>query len=128
MATIAARIDDRFRLLTGGSRTAMPRHRTLRAVVEWSWDLLDENERTLAQRLAVFPAGATSASARAVFPELTDVDIDDLLDALADKSLLHVLSADTADADGTVGPTSATACSRRSASTGSNVWESLASW
>src|SRR4051794_39325419 len=50
---LAARLDDRFRLLTGGSRTALPRHRTLRAVVDWSWDLLDEPERRLARRLAV---------------------------------------------------------------------------
>ena len=56
---IAVRLSDRFRLLTGGSRTAMPRHRTLRAVVEWSWDLLAPDERLLAERLAVFPAGAT---------------------------------------------------------------------
>ena len=60
---IAARLSDRFRLLTGGSRTAMPRHRTLRAVVEWSWDLLAPDERLLAERLAVFPAGATVDSA-----------------------------------------------------------------
>ena len=53
---VAARLDDRFRLLTGGSRTALPRHRTLRAVVDWSWSLLDDDERRLAQRLAVFPA------------------------------------------------------------------------
>ena len=63
---IAAKLSDRFRLLTGGSRTAMPRHRTLRAVVEWSWDLLGPKERLLAERLAVFPAGATEASAIAV--------------------------------------------------------------
>ena len=56
---ISARLSNRFRLLTGGSRTAMPRHRTLRAVVEWSWDLLAPDERLLAERLAVFPAGAT---------------------------------------------------------------------
>lgn len=88
VSEIAARLDDRFRLLTGGSRTAMPRHRTLRAVVEWSWDLLDEQERTLAQRLAVFPAGATADSARAVCADVADVDA--ILDALVDKSLLQV--------------------------------------
>ena len=54
---VAARLDDRFRLLTGGSRTALPRHRTLRAVVAWSWDLLEPAERQLADRLAVFPGG-----------------------------------------------------------------------
>ena len=45
-------------MLTGGNRTAMPRHQTLRAVVEWSWDLLSEPERLLLERLAVFPSGA----------------------------------------------------------------------
>jgi predicted ATPase len=63
---IATRLCDRFRLLTGGSRTALPRHRTLRAVVAWSWELLGDAERLLAERLTVFPAGATLASAEAV--------------------------------------------------------------
>ena len=60
---IAARLTDRFRLLTGGSRTALPRHRTLLAVVEWSWDLLSDDERRLARRLAVFVGGITVSSA-----------------------------------------------------------------
>ena len=63
---IAARLSDRFRLLAGGNRTAVPRHRTLRAVVEWSWDLLSKQERLLAERLAVFPAGADLRAAVAV--------------------------------------------------------------
>ena len=63
---LAARLDDRFRLLTGGSRAALPRHRTLRAVVDWSWGLLEEHERALARELAVFSAGATEESAAAV--------------------------------------------------------------
>jgi predicted ATPase len=56
-AQLAARPGDRFALLTGGSRTALPRHQTLRAVVDWSWDLLSERERVLTRRLAVFPGG-----------------------------------------------------------------------
>jgi predicted ATPase/DNA-binding SARP family transcriptional activator len=56
---LAERLDDRFALLTGGSRTALPRHQTLRAVVDWSWELMSPAERALARRLAVFPAGAT---------------------------------------------------------------------
>jgi predicted ATPase/DNA-binding SARP family transcriptional activator len=56
---IAARLDDRFRLLTGGSRTALPRHQTLQAVVEWTWDLLSDDERFLATRFSVFLDGAT---------------------------------------------------------------------
>jgi predicted ATPase/DNA-binding SARP family transcriptional activator len=85
---IAARLSDRFRLLTGGSRTALPRHRTLRAVVEWSWDLLTDDERTLVEQLSVFPSGVTASSATAV----TDVDpaeVPDLLASLIDKSLLQ---------------------------------------
>ena len=62
-AQLAERLDDRFALLTGGSRTVLPRHQTLRAVVDWSWHLLSDPERTLARRLAVFPAGASLAAA-----------------------------------------------------------------
>jgi len=65
-AQLAERLDDRFALLTGGSRTALPRHQTLRAVVDWSWELLSEPERVLARRLSVFPAGATLAAAERV--------------------------------------------------------------
>ncbi len=90
---IAARLSNRFRLLTGGSRTAMPRHRTLRAVVEWSWDLLASDERLLAERLAVFPAGATVATAVAICSDdlLPGGDVGDLLLALVDKSLLTMI-------------------------------------
>ena len=90
VAEIATRLSDRFRLLTGGSRTAMPRHRTLRAVVEWSWDLLTPGERLLAERLAVFPAGATVHSATAVCGDdrLPADEIGDLLLSLVDRSLL----------------------------------------
>lgn len=84
---LAERLDDRFRLLTGGSRTALPRHRTLRAVVDWSWELLDEPERVLARRLAIFTAGATVASAGAVYGD----DAFDGLAALAERSLLQVI-------------------------------------
>jgi predicted ATPase len=91
LGDIADRLSDRFRLLTGGSRTALPRHRTLRAVVEWSWELLSPAERLLAERLAVFPAGATSVSAAAVCSDASVVplDVPDLLSALVDKSLLQ---------------------------------------
>jgi predicted ATPase/DNA-binding SARP family transcriptional activator len=88
---IAARLSDRFRLLTGGSRTAVPRHRTLRAVVEWSWDLLSEPERLLAERLAVFAGTIATSDAIAVCADdrLPADDIDGLLDSLLDKSLLQ---------------------------------------
>ncbi|GHF88684.1 putative ATPase/DNA-binding SARP family transcriptional activator [Amycolatopsis bartoniae] len=86
LADLASRLDDRFRVLSRGSRTAAPRHRTLRAVVEWSWDLLSDPERELLRRLSVFPGGVTVESARAV----SDVDTEELLTGLADKSLLEV--------------------------------------
>lgn len=89
---VAARLDDRFRLLTGGSRTAMPRHQTLRAVVAWSWELLEDAERTLAERLSVFPGGVRADSAAAVHPASSD-EIYDLLSALVDKSLLQPAGA-----------------------------------
>jgi hypothetical protein len=85
---IAARLDDRFRLLTGGSRTALPRHRTLRAVVDWSWDLLGPAERDLAERIAVFPAGVTAASAAAA---AGGAPVEETLAALVDRSLLQFL-------------------------------------
>lgn len=63
---LADRLDDRFRLLTSGSRTLLPRQQTLRAVVDWSWDLLDERERAVLRRLSVFAGGCDLASAEAV--------------------------------------------------------------
>ncbi|HEX4690439.1 MAG TPA: BTAD domain-containing putative transcriptional regulator [Solirubrobacteraceae bacterium] len=93
LETLAERLDDRFRLLTGGSRTALPRHRTLRAVVDWSWELLDERERRFARRLAVLRAGPTAESAIAVAaePGAGEADALDALAALADRSLLQVV-------------------------------------
>ncbi|MGW0060198.1 AfsR/SARP family transcriptional regulator [Streptosporangium sandarakinum] len=87
-AEVAARLDDRFRLLSRGSRTAQPRHRTLRAAVEWSWDLLGEDERTMAGRLTVFAGGATLEAVERVtgLP-----DAIDLLAGLVDKSLVEVV-------------------------------------
>ncbi|MFC9754395.1 ATP-binding protein [Streptomyces sp. NPDC056921] len=63
---IADRLDDRFRLLTGGSRTVLPRQQTLRAVVDWSWDLLDEDERTALRQISVFAGGWDLRAAEAV--------------------------------------------------------------
>ena len=63
---IAARLDDRFRLLTGGSRTALPRQQTLKAAIDWSYDLLSEDEKTLLRRLSVFAGGWTLEAAEAV--------------------------------------------------------------
>src|SRR5215469_5009125 len=87
---LARRLDDRFRLLTGGSRTALPRHRTLRAVVDWSWDLLTEAERAVLRRLAVFSGGASLEAVERVCADevLARQQVLDLLTALTEKSLL----------------------------------------
>jgi predicted ATPase len=87
---VAERLADRFRLLTGGSRLALPRHQTLRAVVDWSWDLLGEAERTLLRRLAVFSGGATLEAAEEVCADadLPGAAVFDLLSSLVDKSLV----------------------------------------
>uniref|UniRef100_A0AAU2VZP1 Winged helix-turn-helix domain-containing protein n=1 Tax=Streptomyces sp. NBC_00008 TaxID=2903610 RepID=A0AAU2VZP1_9ACTN len=94
---IADRLDDRFRLLTGGSRTVLPRQQTLRAVVDWSWDLLDGHERTALRRLSVFSGGWTLAAAEAVCAERPDDahDVAAVLGSLVDKSL--VVAAPAAD-------------------------------
>jgi predicted ATPase/DNA-binding SARP family transcriptional activator len=81
---LADRLDDRFRLLTGGSRTALPRHRTLRAVVDWSWELLSDAERTVLRRLSVFSGGASLEAAEKVCAD----DALELLTALTEKSLV----------------------------------------
>ncbi|GAA2245450.1 BTAD domain-containing putative transcriptional regulator [Kitasatospora cystarginea] len=99
-AQLAGRLDDRLRLLAQGSRTALPRHRTLRAVIDWSWALLVEDERVLLRRLSVFSGGAGLADAHRVCaghwpggerPDETAVQ--DLLAALVDKSLVVLLPA-----------------------------------
>ncbi|MGC4748398.1 ATP-binding protein [Micromonospora sp. DT201] len=86
-AEIAAGLSDRFRLLSRGSRGAELRHQTLRAAVEWSWELLNPAERTLARRLSVFVGGATVASATAVCG-LPEPDMHDLLAGLTEKSFV----------------------------------------
>jgi non-specific serine/threonine protein kinase len=88
---IAVRLGDRFRLLTGGSRTALPRHRTLRASIDWSHDLLGEAERTLLRRLTVFAGGWTLEAAEAVCAGdgLASEEVLDLLSELTAKSLVQ---------------------------------------
>jgi predicted ATPase len=89
---LAARLDDAFRLLTGGSRTALPRHQTLQALIDWSYDLLPEAEQKLLRRLAVFAGGWTLAAAEAVCARdgLQAEAIAELLGRLFDKSLVLV--------------------------------------
>lgn len=111
-AQLAARLSDRFRLLTSGSRSALPRHRTLRGVVDWSWELLDEPERRLLRRLAVFPGGATLEAVERVgsdpapvpdagphtgSPTVAGQDVWEALFALVDKSLVTVESPEHDD-------------------------------
>jgi predicted ATPase/DNA-binding SARP family transcriptional activator len=89
VATLAERLDDRFRLLTGGARTALPRQQTLRAVVDWSYDLLFEDERRLFARLSVFAGGCDLEAAEAVCADdrVPAGEILDVLSRLVDKSL-----------------------------------------
>ncbi|WP_370256887.1 BTAD domain-containing putative transcriptional regulator [Streptomyces sp. V4I8] len=88
---IADRLDDRFRLLTSGSRTVRPRQQTLRAVVDWSWELLDDDERDVLRRLSVFAGGCDLPAAEAVCgPAALET-----LGSLVDKSL--VVAAPSAD-------------------------------
>ena len=89
---ILARLDDRFRLLASVGRTVDPRHRTLRATIDWSYDLLSPNEQTLLRRVSVFAGGFTAAAVRAACSGdgLEDERIADLLDRLVATSLAFV--------------------------------------
>jgi len=96
LATLAERLDDRFRLLSRGARTALPRQQTLRAVVDWSYDLLFADERRLFARLAAFTGGCGLPAAEAVCADdqVPAGEILDVLSRLVDKSLV------TASGDG----------------------------
>ncbi len=100
LAQIAERLDDSFRLLTGGSRTALPRHQTLRATIDWSYNLLSDAERTLLRRLSVFGGGWTLEAAERVCGDehVAEAEILDLLTALVDRSL--VVYDEPADGEG----------------------------
>jgi len=84
---IAERLDDRFKLLTGGSRTALPRQQTLRALIDWSYLTLNEMEQDVLRRLAVFSGGWTFEAAEAVAGEIEAMDG---LSGLVNKSLVNV--------------------------------------
>ena len=87
---IAARLDDRFRLLTGGSRMVLPRHQTLQGAIDWSYNLLSESERVLLRRLSVFAGGWTLEAAESVCVggSVDTAGMLDLLTSLVDKSLV----------------------------------------
>ena len=103
---IAARLDRAFDLLTGGSRVELPRHQTLKAMIDWSYDLLSPAERTLLQRLSVFAGGWTLEAAESVCADDGDVSqpgplqanqVIDLLGGLIDKSLVQFEPASGAE-------------------------------
>jgi predicted ATPase/class 3 adenylate cyclase len=87
---IHSRLDQRFRVLTGGSRDALPRQQTLRSLIDWSYDLLDERERVLFRRLGIFVDGFALEGSTAVCSaaDLDELDIFDVLASLVDKSLV----------------------------------------
>ena len=95
VGNIAARLDDRFRLLTGGDRTALPRQQTLRALIDWSYELLDPREKSVLSRLALFAGGWTLDAAEAVCAsgDVQESDVLELLGALVEKSLATLESA-----------------------------------
>ena len=84
------RLSDRFKLLTGGKRTVLPRQQTLRAMIDWSYDLLNDNEKLLFRRLAVFKGGWTLEAAEEICSDesLDSYEVIDLLTGLLDKSLI----------------------------------------
>ncbi|MBI1742496.1 tetratricopeptide repeat protein [Candidatus Acetothermia bacterium] len=93
---IVARLDDRFRLLTGGSRTALPRQQTLQQAMDWSWEPLSEQERAVLRRLAVFAGGCTLEAAEAICSGqgIEKSEVLDLLTHLVEKSLAMVQASE----------------------------------
>jgi tetratricopeptide (TPR) repeat protein len=97
-AQIASRLDDSFRLLTGGSRTALPRQQTLKALIDWSWTLLSDSEKKLLRRLSVFAGSFNLEAVEAICADtdpgpsneipMSEYEILDLLDGLVNKSLV----------------------------------------
>ena len=96
---VSQRLDQRFALLTDGSRAALPRHRTLRSMIDWSHDLLTDVEQAMLRRVAVFAGGWTLASAEAVCAGngIDSGEVIALLTSLADKSLVIVDEQDGRD-------------------------------
>jgi predicted ATPase/class 3 adenylate cyclase/DNA-binding CsgD family transcriptional regulator len=91
VSEISSRLDQRFRLLTGGSRTALPRHQTLRALIDWSYELLNPEEQIVLDRLSVFAGGWTLGAAEAITARggTGEWQVLDRLAALVDKSLVQ---------------------------------------
>ena len=91
---VADGLDDRFRLLAGGQRTALPRHQTLRATLDWSYELLSEDERAALRRLAIFPGGFEWEAARAILTT-TDREGPDVLDSLTELIAKSLVTRDS---------------------------------
>ncbi|MBC5806884.1 MAG: hypothetical protein GIX00_08445 [Candidatus Eremiobacteraeota bacterium] len=87
---LAQKLDERFKILTGGSRTALPRQQTLRALIDWSYDLLSQKEQILFSRLGIFAGSFTLEAATSVCADhdIEEIDVFDLVGSLADKSLV----------------------------------------
>ena len=94
---LAVRLDDRFRLLTRGRRTAMPRHQTLSATLDWSYEFLLESERVVLRRLAVFAGGFTLDAAQAVAAD-ADIDASEVDNQVANLVAKSLITADVGDA------------------------------
>ncbi len=88
LSRVASGLENRFALLTTGRRTALPRHRTLRAVFDWSYDLLPDVERVLLHRLALFPGGFTVEAACAVMGDYSSTEVADRISSLVEKSIV----------------------------------------
>jgi predicted ATPase/class 3 adenylate cyclase len=90
LRTVAVRLDERFKILTGGARTALPRQKTLSSLIDWSYGLLDPREQTLFDRLGIFAGGFGLDAAAAVCSDdrIDEADVLDLLSSLTDKSLI----------------------------------------
>ena len=90
---INERLNDRFKLLTGGKRTALPRQQTLKAMIDWSYNLLSEKEKILFQRLTIFTGGWTMESAEEICSDemIDEYEFLDLMENLSDKSLIKVV-------------------------------------
>ena len=93
---INERLNDRFKLLTGGKRTALPRQQTLRALIDWSYDLLSENEKILLQRLSIFSGSWTYEAMEKICSDdvIEEFEILDMLGNLIDKSLVKVVESE----------------------------------
>ena len=98
VADIERRLDDRFRILTKGRRTALPRQQTLRALIDWSYDLLNQREQTVLCRLSVFSGGWTLEAAETVCSgsDLQGREVADVLGSLVEKSLVQAEARETA--------------------------------